>query len=220
MRLVALFFICLAPALMSPLRAVGQVVEFGLIVCQQKEFTAPVAVLASIQSSELLIPVTLDLPTDLPPHEGRPCAELLSDLTREGYKLTASTPISKRLPAPEVNFLRRQQPMVERLEWTIQLDSSIAILTCNPLVDKVVRFSDGETPSEFYVPEGASCAVHLSAILALGGEILGRTAVATPTNSFPSGPVTAYTAYELIHRIPQQEQALPRLPRSDNGRAR
>jgi hypothetical protein len=211
-----LFALALAPSL----SAAGDIVERALVMCQQQVAAAPVVALASIQSSEILVPVaSTDLPPeDLPPQEGRLCAELLSDLTREGFALVASTPILKRSPKPQENFLLREPPVTEQLQWTIRLPGSIAMLLCNPLTDAVIRFSDGASPSDFFVPPGASCTVHLAAILVQGGEILSRTAVWPAGAIVPVGPSSVYTAYELMRRFPAGNQ--PRLPRINNGRDR
>lgn len=220
MRLATIVLCHLSLVLAPGLFASSHIVEIGLVVCQQQTVAAPVVVLASVQSSEILVPVaSLDLPPEgLPPQEGRPCAEVLSDLTREGYELVAATPITKRLPPPKENFLLRRPPTIERLEWTIKLPTSIALLSCEPLSDAVVLFSDGANPSDFLVPPGASCTVHLAAILVQGGEIVGRNAVAPAGVTPPTGPVSVYIAYELRRRLP--EQILPRLPRTNNGRDR
>ncbi|MDA0207453.1 MAG: hypothetical protein O3A53_14885 [Acidobacteria bacterium] len=206
----------------SPAAAADRIFEFGLVVCQQQEFAAPVVVLSSVQSSELVVPVAaLDLPPEdsLPPDEGRPCADVLTDLTRSGYALAASTPISRRAPPPEDIFLRRKPSATERLEWTIQLTNSVALLSCDPLSDVVASFADGAAPPVLSIPEGSSCAVYLAAMLALGGEIIARNAVAPPGTP-PAGPVTVYTAYELIRAFPAPDQNLPRFPRINNGRDR
>jgi hypothetical protein len=200
-----------------PAAAAERIFEFGLVVCLQQELAAPVVVLSSVKSSELVVPVAT---LDLPPDEGRPCADVLTDLTRDGYTLEASTPISRRAPAPEDIFLRRKSSVTERLEWTIQRSDSVALLSCEPLSDTVASFADGASPAELSVPEGSSCAVHLAAMLALGGEIIARNAVAPPGSTPPAGPVTVYTAYELIRSFPAPDQNLPRLPRINMGRGR
>jgi hypothetical protein len=205
-----------------PFAAADRIFEFGLVVCQPQEFAAPVVVLSSVQSSELVVPVAaLDLPSEdsLPPDEGRPCAEVLTDLTRGGYALAASTPISRRAPPPEDIFLRRKPSVTERLEWTIQLANSVALLSCEPLSDAVVSFADGANPSAWSIAEGSSCAGYVAAMLALGGDIIARNAVAPPGTP-PAGPVTVYTAYELIRAFPALHQNLPRTPRINNGRDR
>lgn len=206
-----------------PSLAADRIVEFGLVVCQQQAFAAPLVVLSSVQSSELVVPVAaLDLPPEdsLPPDEGRPCADVLTDLTRSGYALAASTPISRRSPPPEDIFLRRIPPVTERLEWTIQLTNSVALLSCEPLTDAVASFADGDAAPVLSVPEGSSCAVYLSALLALGGDIIARHAVTPPGSTTLTGPVTTYMAYELIRRFPAADQDLPRLPRINQGRDR
>ncbi len=206
-----------------PTAAADRIVEFGLVVCQQQQFAPPVVVLSSVQSSELVVPVAaLDLPPEdsLPPDEGRPCADVLTDLTRDGYALAASTPISRRSPPPEDIFLRRKPSVTERLEWTIQLSESVALLSCEPLSDAVASFADGAMTPVFSIQEGSSCAVYLAAMLALGGEIIARHAVTPPGSTTPTGPVTMYTAYELIRRFPAADQDLPRLPRINRGRNR
>jgi hypothetical protein len=205
-----------------PVAAADRIFEFGLVVCQPQAFAAPVVVLSSVQSSELVVPVAaLDLPPEdsLPPDEGRPCADVLTDLTRDGYALAASTPISRRAPRPEDIFLRRKPSVTERLEWTIQLTDSVALLSCEPLSDTVAGFADGANPSLWSIREGSSCAVYLAAMLALGGDIIARNAVAPPGTP-PAGPVTVYTAYELIRAFPALDPDLPRLPRINNGRNR
>jgi hypothetical protein len=206
-----------------PAGAADRVFEFGLVVCQQQALAAPVVVLSSVQSSELVVPVaTLDLPPgdSLPPDEGRACADVLTDLTRDGYALAASTPISRRAPPPEDIFLRRKPSITERLEWTIQRTNSVALLSCEPLTDMVASFADGASPAELSVPQGSSCAVYLAAMLALGGEIIARHAVTPPGSAPPAGPVTVYTAYELIRTFPAPDQSLPHLPRPNKGRDR
>ncbi len=204
---------------LAPLTASAQTIfEFGLIVCQQQPTGGPLVVLSSVRSSELLIPVaTLDLAEELPPDEGRSCAEVLSDLTRENYELLATTPVSKRFPTPQQGFLERLAIAAQRLQWTIKLRDSVALMTCDPLADQVIDFSDGASPSEYFVPAGASCAVHLAAILARGGEIVGRSAVTPASDASPTGAVEVYTAYELVRTI---DADLPRLPRSNQGRSR
>jgi hypothetical protein len=199
----------------SPSAGAERIFEFGLIVCQQQAVAAPVVVLSSVQSSELVVPVAaLNLPSQasLPPHEGRPCADLLTDLTREGYALSASTPISRRAHPPEDVFLRSKPAVTERLEWTVKLTDSVALLSCEPLSDAVRSFADGATPPIFTIQPGSSCAVYLAAMLALGGEIIARNAVTPAGSSSPAGPVTVYTAYELV-RTYAADQGLPRLPR-------
>lgn len=202
--------------------AAERIVEFGLVVCQQQQFAAPVVVLSSVQSSELVVPVAaLDLPAEsLPPDEGRPCADVLTDLTRVGYTLAASTPISRRAPPPEEIFLRNKPSVTERLEWTVQLTNSVALLSCEPLSDAVASFADGAVPPIFSIQPGSSCAVYLAAMLALGGEIIARHAVTPPGGTTPAGPVAVYTAYELLRRVPAPDQDLPRLPRINQGRDR
>jgi hypothetical protein len=204
----------------SSLFASSHIVERGLVVCQQQPSAAPVVVLASVQSSEILVPVgSLDLPAEgLPPQEGRPCAEVLSDLTREGFALVASTPFLKHSPKPEENFLLRQPAAVERLEWTIQLSDSVALLMCDPLADTVVMFSDGASPSDHFVPPGANCTAHLAALLVQGGEIFSRGSALAAGTVAPNGPISVYTAYELMRTLPEDE--VPRLPRTNNGRNR
>jgi len=207
----------------SPTAAAVRIVEFGLVVCQQQAFAPPVVVLSSVQSSELVVPVAALalLPEDsLPPDEGRPCADVLTDLTRSGYALAASTPISKRAPPPEDIFLRRKPSVTERLEWTIKLTDSVALLACDPLSDAVVSFADGAANPVLSIREGSSCAVHLAAMLVLGGEIIARHAVTPPGSTAPAGPVTVYTAYELIRKFSAADQDLPRLPRINKGRDR
>jgi hypothetical protein len=206
-----------------PAAAADRVVEFGLVVCQQQQFAAAAVVLSSVQSSELVVPVVaaLGLRADgLPPDEGRPCADVLTDLTRAGYSLAASTPISRRAPPPEDIFLRNKPSVTERLEWTIQLANSVALLSCEPLSDAVASFADGATPPIFSIQPRSSCAVYLAAMLALGGEIIARHAVTPPGSTPPVGPVTVYTAYELLRRVPAPDQNLPRLPRINQGRDR
>jgi hypothetical protein len=207
----------------SPAAAADRIVEFGLVVCQQQAFAAPLVVLSSVRSSELVVPVAaLDLPSQdsLPPDEGRPCADVLTDLTRAGYALIASTPISKRAPPPEEIFLRNKPSVTERLEWTIQLSDSVALLSCEPLSDSVASFADGATPPVFSIQPGSSCAAYLAAMLVLGGEIIARHAVTPPGSTTPGGPVTVYTAYELMRIFPAPNQDLPRVPRINQGRAR
>lgn len=221
MRVPGLFLGCLLLGLSLPSAAAERIFEFGLVVCQQ-QVIGPVVVLSSVQSSELVVPVAalnLASQASLPPHEGRPCADLLTDLTRSGYILTASTPISRRAHPPEDIFLRNKPPVTERLEWTIQLSDSVALLSCEPLSDAVASFADGATPPIFTIQPGSSCAVYLAAMHALGGEIIARHAVTPPGGTSPAGPVTVYTAYELtrIFAAPNQE---PRVPRVKQGRAR
>lgn len=206
-----------------PVSAADRIAEFGLVVCQQQAFAPSVVVLSSVQSSELVVPIaSLDLPPEdsLPPDEGRPCADVLTDLTRSGYALAASTPISRRAPPPEDIFLRRKPSVTERLEWTIKLTNSVALLSCEPLTDAVASFADGATPPVFTIQPGSSCAVYLAAMLVLGGDITARHAVTPPGSTTPAGPVTVYTAYELIRRFPAVDQDLPRLPRINQGRDR
>jgi hypothetical protein len=222
MRVPGLFLGFLLLVWNVPASAADRIVEFGLVVCRQQQFAPPVVVLSSVQSSELIVPVaSLDLPPDdLPPDEGRPCADVLTDLTRDGYELIASTPITQRSPAPEEIFLRKKPALLERLEWTLQLTNSVALLSCLPLSDTVGDFSDGADPSGFSVPQGSSCAVHLAAIMALGGKIISRHAATPPGSTPPGGPVTAYTAYELLRTFLASEQDATRLPRINNGRNR
>lgn len=223
MRVPGLFLGFLWLGLSFPSAAAERIFEFGLVVCQQQAFAAPVVVLSSVQSSELVVPVAaLELPAEdsLPPDEGRPCADVLTDLTRSGYSLAASTPISRRAPPPEDIFLRNKPSVTERLEWTIQLTDSVALLSCEPLSDAVASFADGATPPIFTIQPGSSCAVYLAAILALGGEIIARHAVAPPGSTPPAGPVTVYTAYELLRTYPAPNQNQPRVPRINQGRDR
>ncbi len=223
MRIPGLFLVFLFLIPYFPAAAADRIVEFGLVVCQQQQFTAPVVVLSSVQSSELLVPTgSLDLPAadSLPPDEGRPCADVLTDLTRVGYALAASTAISRQSPPPEAIFLRNKPSVTERLEWTVQLTDSVALLSCEPLSDAVVSFADGAAPAAFTIQPGASCAVHLAAMLARGGEIIARHAVTPPGSTTPGGPLTAFTAYELLRRVPAPDQDLPRLPRINQGRGR
>lgn len=222
MRVPGLFLVFCLLISYFPAVAADRIVEFGLVVCRQEQFAAPVVVLSSVQSSELVLPVgTLDLPADsLPPDEGRPCADVLTDLTRVGYALTASTPISRRAPPPEEIFLRNKPTVTERLEWTVQLTNSVALLSCEPLADSVASFADGAAPPAFTIQPGASCAVHMAAMLALGGEIVARHAVTPPGSVTPAGPVTVFTAYELVRRLTAPDQDLPRLPRVNQGRGR
>lgn len=206
-----------------PSTAAERIFEFGLVVCRQQAFAAPVVALSSVQSSELVVPVAaLGLPSQasLPPDEGRPCTDVLTDLTRGGYVLAASTPISRRSPPPEDIFLRNKPSVTERLEWTIQLSDSVALLSCDPLSDAVASFADGATPPIFAIQPGSSCAVYLAAMLALGGEIIARHAVAPAGSTPPAGPVTVYTAYELRRTYPAPDQNLPRGPRINQGRSR
>ena len=104
------------------------------------------------------------------------------------------------------------------MEWTIQLPGSVAFLLCDPLADTVERFSDGASPSDYFVPAGANCTAHLAALLVQGGKILGRTASLAPGTVAPVGPIAVYTAHELMRTFP--EETPPRLSRSDNGRNR
>lgn len=215
--LVFLFLISYFPA-----TAAKRVVEFGLVVCQQQEFAAPVVVLSSVQSSELVLPVTaLDMPADsmpanMPADEGRPCADVLTDLTRVGYTLAASTPVSRRAPQPEEIFLRNKPTITDRLEWTVQLTDSVALLSCEPLSDAVTSFADGAAPPAFTVQPRSSCAMHLAALLALGGDIIGRNPTPPPGSTTPSGPVAVYTAYELVRRPAAPEQDVPRINQGRN----
>lgn len=218
MRVPGLFLGFLLLGVNFPAAAAERIFEFGLVVCQQQ---AGVVVLSSVQSSELVVPVAaLDLPSQssLPPHEGRPCADLLTDLTRDGYALTASTPISRRAHPPTDVFLRSKPPVTERLEWTIQLTNSVALLSCEPLSDAVANFADGAAPPIFTIQPGSSCAVYLAALHALGGEIIARHAAAPPGGTSPAGPVTVYTAYELVRAYAAPDQNLPRVPRIKQGR--
>ena len=222
MRVIGLFLGFSLLGWTVPCSAAERIFEFGLIVCQQQPFASPVVVLSNVASSELVVPVsTLDLPSEdsLPPNEGRPCADVLTDLTREGYALAASTPISKRAHPPEDMFLRNKPSITERIEWTIQLSDSVALLSCEPLSDAVASFSDGATPPLFTIQPGSSCAAYMAAILALGGEIIARHAVTPPGSTPPAGPVTAYTGYELTRAVAAADQE-PRVPRIKQGRAR
>ena len=146
MRVPGIFLGFLLLTWTFPASAAERIFEFGLVVCQQQTFAAPVVVMSNVASSELVVPVaSLSMPSEasLPPYEGRPCADLLTDLTRSGYVLAASTPFSKRSPPPEEIFLRNKPSVTERLEWTIQLRDSVALLSCQPLVDAVASFADG-----------------------------------------------------------------------------
>lgn len=204
-----------------PSSAAERIFEFGLIVCEQQS-TAPVVVQSNVASSELIVPVARLEPASadsLPPDEGRPCADVLTDLTRSGYVLGASTPITRRAHPPEEIFLRNKPPVTEKLEWTLQLDDSIALLSCEPLSDAVANFSHGVTPPIFTIQPGSSCAAYLAAMLALGGEIIARHAVAPQGSTPPAGPVTVYTAYEMLRAFPALDQT-PRVPRINQGRAR
>lgn len=222
MRVPGLFLVFSFLISYFPAGAAGPIVEFGLIVCEQQQSADPVVVMSSVQSSELVLPAaSLDLPADsLPPDEGRPCADVLTDLTRVGYVLTASTPVSRRAPSPEQRFPRSKPTVTERLEWTVQLTDSVALLSCEPLSDAVVSFADGATPPAFTIRPGSSCAVYLAGLLGLGGEIIARNAVTPPGGTTPGGPVTVFTAYELLRRLPAPDQELPRLPRINQGRGR
>ena len=223
MRVPGLFLGVLSLSWTFPSAAADRIFEFGLVVCQQQQFAAPVVALSSVQSSELVVPIAaLDLPSgdSLPPDEGRPCADVLTDLTRGGYALAASTPITRRAHPPEDVFLRPKPSVTERLEWTIQLTSSVALLSCDPLSDRVASFADGANPSQWTIREGSSCAAYLAGMLALGGEIIARHAVAPPGSTPPAGPVTVYAAYELIRAFPAPDQSLPRNPRINKGRDR
>src|SRR5690606_13062831 len=114
-----------------PSSAAERIFEFGLSVCEQQS-TAPVVVQSNVASSELIVPVARLEPSSadsLPSDEGRPCADVLTDLTRSGYVLGASTPITRRAHPPQEIFLRNKPPVTEKLEWTLQLDDSIALLS-------------------------------------------------------------------------------------------
>ena len=57
-------------------------------------------------------------------------------------------------------------------------------------------------------------------MLATGGEIITRNAVTPPGDTTPAGPVTVYTAYELLRRFSVPDQDMPRVPRINQGRDR